>query len=96
MILKRAGNQCEECGVENYALGRRDDAGKFHYEPDNYKRQHLKIILTIAHLDHAITNNRFNNLRAWCQFCHLNYDRSHHQITRKYGQLEKQISLWQF
>jgi hypothetical protein len=37
-----------------------------------------KIILTVAHLDHNPMNCDNNNLRAWCQRCHLRYDRHHH------------------
>jgi hypothetical protein len=41
-----------------------------------------KIVLTIAHLDHDVTNNDHNNLKALCQKCHLSYDKHHHQETR--------------
>lgn len=44
-----------------------------------------KIILTIAHLDQDKTNNRFWNLMAWCQKCHLEHDLPHHINNRKYG-----------
>jgi glyoxylase-like metal-dependent hydrolase (beta-lactamase superfamily II) len=36
------------------------------------------IVLTIAHLDHTPENVDRNNLRAWCQRCHLAHDREHH------------------
>lgn len=46
----------------------------------------LKIVLTVAHLDHDLTNNNYDNLKALCQKCHLNYDHKHHmknsRITR--------------
>lgn len=46
----------------------------------------VDIVLTIAHLDHTPENCEPDNLRAWCQKCHLNYDKDHHrknsQITR--------------
>lgn len=46
-----------------------------------------KIVLTIAHMDHVPENCDMNNLRAWCQRCHLRYDAEHHArnaaITRK-------------
>jgi len=46
----------------------------------------VDIVLTIAHLDHTPENCDPDNLRAWCQKCHLNYDKEHHkknsQITR--------------
>jgi 5-methylcytosine-specific restriction endonuclease McrA len=33
-----------------------------------------KIVLTIAHLDHNVENNDYDNLKALCQRCHLRYD----------------------
>lgn len=47
------------------------------------KHVSVKIVLTIAHLDHDITNNDYSNLKALCQKCHLNYDMKHHIINRK-------------
>ena len=47
------------------------------------KAKVIKIVLTIAHLDHDITNNDYNNLKAMCQKCHLNYDKEHHKKSRK-------------
>ena len=37
-----------------------------------------KVVLTVAHLDHHPPNVDRTNLRAWCQRCHLNYDRHRH------------------
>lgn len=42
----------------------------------------IKIVLTIAHLDHQPENCADDNLRAWCQRHHLAYDAQHHAITR--------------
>jgi len=39
----------------------------------------IKIILTIMHLDHDITNNDYKNLATGCQKCHLNYDKDYHK-----------------
>ncbi len=44
-----------------------------------------KVILTVAHLDHDKTNNRFSNLAALCQKCHLGHDIKQHTQNRKYG-----------
>lgn len=41
----------------------------------------IKIVLTIAHLDHTPENCADDNLRAWCQRHHLAYDAKHHAIT---------------
>lgn len=38
----------------------------------------VRVILTTAHLDHDPTNNDDANLRAFCQLCHLRYDRHEH------------------
>lgn len=34
----------------------------------------VRIILTVAHLDHQPENCAPDNLRAWCQRCHNTYD----------------------
>jgi hypothetical protein len=41
----------------------------------------IKIVLTIAHLDHQPENCADDNLRAWCQRHHLGYDAKHHAAT---------------
>ena len=69
-ILERANHCCEgspdypECRVPNYS--EHPDTGS-------------KVVLTIAHLDHTPENCDRENLRAWCQRCHLNYDAEHHR-----------------
>lgn len=111
-IQQRAGNKCEQCGVENYAVGGRRRDGKFlhavpeesmlrmvypptgscsactdgqHYE----KLRIIRIVCTVAHLDHTPENCADDNLRFWCQRCHLNYDAEHHarnaRETRRKG-----------
>lgn len=42
----------------------------------------IKVVLTIAHLNHDITDNRQENLKALCQKCHLTYDKEHHKQSR--------------
>lgn len=69
----RAGNRCEgspdfpDCRAEN---------GQPHPETGS------RVVLTVAHLDHTPENCDPENLKAWCQRCHLNYDRHHHAQTR--------------
>lgn len=41
----------------------------------------VDIVLTVAHLDHTPENCAPENLRAWCQQCHLRYDEKHHKET---------------
>lgn len=59
-ILERANNVCEFCGAENYSI----------------RHDGVKVILTIAHLDHDEENWNvsYDRLRAFCQRCHLRYD----------------------
>lgn len=71
-ILQRANNRCEFCGVENHILRLNPKTGK-----------EVKIILTIAHLDHTPENCDPSNLRALCQRCHNTYDAEHRKQTRK-------------
>jgi len=78
-ILERAGNRCEgspaypDCRAINGAEIRGLDR--------------RLVVLTIAHLDHTPENNADDNLRAWCQRCHLTYDAKHHAknaaVTRR-------------
>jgi len=105
-ILERDGNCCKFCGVENGRLIRRFGAGvndweywpegmmSVCYTEDGYKS--IKIVLTIMHLDHDITNNDYSNLAAGCQRCHLNYDKDHHAKSRQVtiGKKKKQIHLF--
>lgn len=89
MILKRANHKCENCGVDNYAQGHRNKVGDFiecsPFRSDFAGKKHIKIVLTIAHLDQDIRNNRFSNLKAFCQRCHLKHDGKMHAYSRKYG-----------
>lgn len=106
-ILERAGNRCEWCGVANGAVGARDKDGAWHDEhyihnlksdegeflfPDGCPLS-IRIVLTVAHLDHDTTHNDPANLAALCQKCHLTHDAKlhavHARITRagKRGQL---------
>lgn len=38
----------------------------------------IRIVLTVAHLDHDEANCADENLAALCQRCHLRYDAKHH------------------
>lgn len=48
-----------------------------------------KIVLTVAHIDQNKDNNRFSNLAALCQRCHLSHDIKQHVANRKYGRKHK-------
>ena len=85
-VLERAGHRCEGCGVRNYGIyfdgadGRREHDGSHFIDQlateCNYKC--VKIVLTISHTDHDVTNNgepgNRPNLKALCQRCHNRHD----------------------
>jgi hypothetical protein len=98
-VRARANNRCEECGVENYAIGCRAADGSFlpaqpsgtngfgglaWPRPGDYawcvrgERAEwgaiIRIVLTVAHLNHKPEDCRPENLRCWCQRCHNRYD----------------------
>ena len=60
---------------ENY-IGENFDKGKFNL---------IKVILTIAHLDHDKENHEVKDerLKALCQRCHLVLDKEHHAENRR-------------
>lgn len=41
----------------------------------------IKIVLTIAHLNHNVNDNRDDNLAALCQLHHLRHDKDQHKKT---------------
>lgn len=73
-IKDRAGNRCE--GSPDYPDCRAEN-GKPHPVTGS------KVVLTTAHLNHDEADCRDENLRCWCQRCHLNYDKEHHSETRR-------------
>jgi len=42
----------------------------------------VMIVLTVMHLNHISGDDRDDNLKAACQWCHLNYDLQHHAESR--------------
>ena len=48
------------------------------------------VVLTIAHLDHDISNNDLSNLKALCQKCHLSYDKDLHKENSRQTRKVKQ------
>jgi hypothetical protein len=77
---ERAGWRCE-CLGECARGTHRNRCPNIHGKPA-YGTGSL-VILTTAHLDHQPENCDPANLRAYCQGCHLHYDRDHHAETRK-------------
>jgi hypothetical protein len=68
-IRDEAGNRCQ--GSPAYP-----DCRATNGEPHPVSRS--RVILTVAHLSHDEADCRDENLRAWCQRCHLTYDAKHH------------------
>ena len=98
-IIKRAGNACENCGVDNGAelhsiplrirdgerykikriwLSSESDLIRLAPWRSGGEVKSVRVVLTVAHLDHDEENHdvKDERLRAWCQYCHLNYDAS--------------------
>jgi len=108
-ILKRAEHCCEQCGAPDGAFIYRPvkKSADWRLMPEGHLADVMaedgvkftKVVLTIAHLDHDATNHEVTDdrLRAWCQLCHLNYDRPRHIQNRKYGRrhLDNQGQLFE-
>ncbi len=102
-ILRRANNRCEICGVENGSYVMRPHTWHGNGLLDK-RRGHgimtvlwpVRIVLTIAHMDHDVTNNDYSNLKALCQKCHLDLDRDQHRtnaaVTRSKARRSKEES----
>lgn len=43
----------------------------------------VKIVLTIAHLNHTPGDDRDHNLKALCQWCHLHHDAIQHAVNAR-------------
>jgi len=86
-IKERAGWRCEctgECGRPAAHLATDGRCGNRHGEPRLGGRPGQRgVVLTAAHLDHTPENCDPSNLRAYCEGCHLHYDREHHAGTRR-------------
>lgn len=93
---QRAQNKCEWCGRENglYYITKpngQEDAWSGTDDKDyaiisREAGDHVvKVVLTVAHVDHDKMNNDDGNLAALCQRCHLNHDRKQHAENRRNG-----------
>ncbi|NHO33504.1 hypothetical protein [Acetobacter fallax] len=64
----------------------RDARGRATRCPDLIEQigvRETRVVLAAAHLDHDPRNNRWRNLRALCQRCHLAHDRVWHARQRR-------------
>ena len=101
-ILARAKNLCEWCGVPNRRNvqtlpdGERVVLHGAMVRCPGVDQGVVEIVLTIAHINQDVTDNRDENLAALCQRCHNRHDAKlravHASATRdmKRGQLRFQ------
>ena len=90
-IMYRAMGRCEMCGLLHRDVIRRhkkNPAVTIHEHEISHGmlppwRRPIRIIITIAHLDHDRTNNDPRNLRALCQRCHNLWDAAHRAESRR-------------
>jgi hypothetical protein len=108
LVRERDHERCRFCCVPNGARILRELADPFRWideddfdvgieaDGDDYEPTHgdvVRIVLTVAHLDHDVAHNGPDNLAALCQRCHLRLDRRQHADSsartrdRKAGQL---------
>ena len=101
-IIQRAKNRCEFCDVPNHWAIYRDIRGQWYSVPPGVRNDKwhngwngarhkiVRVVLTIAHLNHDPRDCRDENLTALCQRCHNRLDiadriagrrRRHHQAA---------------
>lgn len=68
---KQAWTYCKYGGSGNFVL----------YE-DFAQCRRILVVLSVCHLNHTSGDDRDENLKALCQWCHLNLDKLHHRETR--------------
>lgn len=94
-IRLRANDKCEECGVSNGELIHRckEDLEQYvtaleykrlpAWKQGYYRAAAIRVVLTCAHLDNDVINNRGDNLKALCQLHHLRHDAAYHAQNAK-------------
>lgn len=64
-------------------------------KPGTYSRRRVvRVVLTIAHLNHDPSDNRDENLRALCQWCHLRHDRPFHYANARRTRAARVGQAW--
>ena len=89
-ILKRDQYRCAICRVPNKIEILRLNDGSWLKADDLIRREAaingqkiIRIILTVAHLNHIVTDNRDENLKSLCQLHHIHHDRKHKVAMRE-------------
>ena len=77
-IKERANDKCEWCRVVNHSYINRFTRVICLQDEENA----IRVVLTVAHLDHNPENCEDNNLKTLCQRCHNRYDAGHRKQTR--------------
>lgn len=88
-IRERANDKCEWCGAVNYSYVNRITRELCLPDESNA----IRIVCTVAHMDHNPENCDDNNLAFLCQKCHNNYDAPHRIQTRKDAKMVGQLSM---
>lgn len=93
-ILKRDNYRCKVCGVPNKTEIIRTSNDNWlkvdsliRAEAKKTGQKIVKIVLTVAHLNHIVTDNRDENLSSLCQLHHIQHDRDHKVQMRKVAQI---------
>ena len=86
-IRARAGNRCQWCGARNHWYVLRGLTGQVEEQQITFfrigKRESIRVIVTVAHLNHEPEDCRPENLAALCQSCHNRYDAKHRALNRR-------------
>lgn len=92
-VLERANDCCEFCGLKNKSVVHsfKDSFGRIIWKYLTYpeflmrEAKAVKVVLTVAHLDHDEVNHdvKLSRLAALCQLCHLRYDSTEKSRRKK-------------
>lgn len=66
----------------NTWIGQRGTVDLFQDFDQLHRVDTIRVVLTVAHLNHTPGDDRDENLAALCQWCHLIHDLQHHQESR--------------
>ena len=76
VVLETSKGMTTGYRLKTFWLETKSDVKRFdEFSMANYFKK-VKVVLTVAHLDHDETNHDVidDRLKALCQYCHLNYD----------------------
>ena len=88
-IRKRARDKCEWCGVVNHSWINRHTREICLQDEEGT----IRVVCTVAHLDHNPENSSEDNLAFLCQKCHNSYDAPHRKQTRRNSKLIGQLKF---